>query len=145
MINLGLAPFLYWGKVLPGIGHYQLATWVMAVSGLLFLALLNQALQRLTAMLPDEPLRLEAGFFTSLNLYLLLGVLFLLSLWLVLLRIKPLPDVLQPVLALFSVVGLMVLLLLVLLPLALTITLLWRIKETILTSVFAARTGRDSP
>ena len=140
LINLGLAPFLYWGKILPTVGHYQLATWTMAVSGLFFLVLVNQALQRLTAMLPDETLRLEAGFFTTLNLYLLLGVLFLLSLWLVLLQVKPLPAALLPVLALFSVVGLMLLLLLVLLPLALTMTLLWRIKETILKSVFAART-----
>jgi hypothetical protein len=40
----------------------------------------------------------------------------------------------------FSRVGLLVLLLLILLPLALTMTLLWKIKETILTSVFAAKT-----
>jgi hypothetical protein len=139
LINIGLAPFLHWGNMMPDVLHYQSATLLMALSGLLFLFLINRALQRLAAMLPDEALRLEAALFTTLNLYLLLGELLLAALWTVLLHRQPLPPPLQPLLGLFSRVGLLVLLLLLLLPLALTMTLVWKIKETILTSVFAPK------
>jgi len=140
LVNVGLSPFLHWWNLMPDVVHYQSATLAMALSGLLFLFLINHALQRLTAMLPDEALRLEAKLFTTLNLYLVLGVLLLAALWTGLLQLRPLPPDLLPVLDMFSRVGLLVLLLLILLPLALTMTLLWKIKETILTSVFAAKT-----
>ncbi|HNU98932.1 MAG: hypothetical protein KA191_05550 [Verrucomicrobia bacterium] len=137
-INVGLSPFLYWWRVVPDVLHFQFAVLVLALSGLMLLFTVNQMLQRLTAMLPDETLRIEARLFTTLNLYLLLASALLGAGWVGLTQIE------QPSLALSMMrdiatrVGVLLMLLLVLLPLALTMTLIWRIKETILASVFTS-------
>jgi len=140
VVNLGLSPFLHWWKLLPAVPHYQVAVAVMACTGLLFLFCLNLALQRLAAMLPDQTLRIEARLFTNLNLGLLAatGLLALLGIgfW----QIEPLPAWAIPYARLVGHLGLAALLVFVLLPLALTMTLIWKTKEAILTSVF--RTGK---
>ncbi len=136
LINLGLAPFLHWWKLMPEVPHYQVAVAVMAATGPAFLAALNLALRRLAAMLPDETLRLEVRLFTNLNLGLLAGLLVLAGLVTLALRLDwmtHLPTMLGRLAAHF---GSVLLLALVLLPLALTMSLLWKIKETILRSVF---------
>jgi len=137
IVNVGLSPFLYWWKVMPGVLHYQFAVLVIALSGLLLLFTLNQMLQRLAAMLPDETLRLEAKLFTNLNLYLLLATALLGAVWVGLGHLNLPPQALLPFVELATRVGLLLMLLLVLLPLALTMALIWKIKETILASVFA--------
>lgn len=140
LINVGLSPFLYWWKVMPEVVHYKFAALAMALSGLVFLLFLNQALQRLAAMLPEETLRIEAKLFTNLNLWLLSAVFMLGALWTGLHQFQQPPPALAQMLVDVSHFGLLTLLLLVLLPLALTMTLAWRIKELILTSVFSAKT-----
>lgn len=136
LVNLGLSPFLHWWKLLPSVAQYQIAVAVMAGTGLLFLFCLNLALQRLAAMLPDQTLRIEARLFTNLNLGLLAatGLLGLagLGLW----HAEPVPEWLVPYVHLARQLGLAALLVFVLLPLALTMTLIWKIKEAILGSVF---------
>jgi hypothetical protein len=136
VINLGLSPFLHWWKLLPDVAHYQVAVAVMACTGLLFLVAVNLALRRLAAMLPDQTLRLEARLFTNLNLGLLVATAVLTVAGVALGRSEPLAPSLLPLARLAVHLGLAVLLVLVLLPLALTMTLLWKIKETILTGVF---------
>jgi hypothetical protein len=138
MVNLGLSPFLHWWKLLPTVPHYQIAVAVMACTGLLFLFCLNLALQRLAAMLPDQTIRLEARLFTNLNLGLLAatGLLGLagLGLW----QVEAVPEWATPYVRVALHLGLAALLVFVLLPLALTMTLIWKIKETILGSIFRA-------
>lgn len=124
---------------MPNVLHYQIAALCMALSGLAFLFLLNQALQRLVAMLPDENLRIEAGLFTNLNLWLLTALLLMGALWTGLLQIDHPHLMLANLVMVFSRVGVFFFLLLLLLPLALTMTLVWRIKELILTSVFSGK------
>lgn len=140
VLNIGLSPFLYWWKMMPQVLHYQFAVLVLALSGLLLLFTLNQVLQRLAAMLPDETLRLEAKLFTQLDLYLLLGTLLLGATWVGVNQfdhLESLPSALLPLLDIASRIGVLLLLLLTLLPLALTMALIWKIKETILASVFS--------
>jgi len=137
VLNVGLSPFLYWWKVMPNLLHYQFAVLVLALSGLLLLFTLNQMLQRLAAMLPDETLRLEARLFTNLNLYLLLATALLGAAWVGVGHLQPPPAALLPFVELATSVGVLLMLLLILLPLALTMALIWKIKETILVSVFA--------
>lgn len=138
LLNLGLSPFLYWWKMMPQVLHYQFAVLVLALSGLLLLFSVNQLLQRLAAMLPDETLRLEARLFTNLDLYLLLGTVLLGAGWVGLSHLKALPAWWLPFEDLAMRAGILLLLLLTLLPLALTMALIWKIKETILASVFAS-------
>lgn len=136
LINLGLAPFLYWWRLMPEVTHYQIAVAALAASGLAFLAALNAALRRLVAMLPDETLRLEVRLFTNLNL----GLLAALALCGVFLRLGPLlesrADWPPLLLGLWLHLASAALLVLALLPVALTMTLLWKIKEAILHSIF---------
>jgi hypothetical protein len=136
LVNVGLAPFLYWWKLLPGVPHYQVAVATMACTGLLFLVCLNLALQRLAAMLPDQTLRLEAKLFTTLNLGLLVATALLGLAGSVFWLAEPLPAWAVPLGRLALHLGLAVLLVFVLLPLALTMTLIWKIKDAILWSVF---------
>ena len=148
--NLGLSPFLYWSSRRPAEVFFTTMVEVMAVAGLMFLGNLNLVLRRLTAMLPDENLRAETRQFTMLNRFLVLAILLL---GLVVVGLQPhqgflhylsdLPgrlgnDTVSSVLENLWPGGLWVMLFLVLLPLAMTMALLWKTKEVILESVFGA-------
>lgn len=150
-VNLGLSPFLYWWSRVPS--HPFLAAIVQALvfTGILFLICLNPLLARLSAMLPDETLRAETRLFSGINRIVLTFILVLVSAYSLALRIDPgLPDkFLGWVLGFFPVTrysGLLIalfeqsrstlLIFLVLLPLAMTMALIWKIKEVILASVF---------
>ncbi len=111
---------------------------LMALSALLFLASLNLAARRLSAMLPDEALRLETRQFTTFNLNLLLVAFLLALLYIGLSLFSTLPLWLRMVGDVLERSSLWYLILLLLLPLALTMALLWKTKEVIFESVFHA-------
>lgn len=140
LINLGLSPFLYWWRVMPDVLHYRVATVAIAIGGFAFLVLLNFALQRLVAMLPDETLRIEAHLFTNLNMWLLGVLVVLCVVWTLLFQTNHQASLLMWFVAPLSKAGIFIFLLLSLLPLALTMTLIWKIKELILSSVFSGKT-----
>ena len=141
VVNIGLSPFCFWWGQLPSILFYNIAVGMLLVSGVLFIFNLNLVLQRLAAMLPDETLRSETRIFGNLNRILLLLVLGGLAGYLVLLQITNLPDLLIRVMLAVTfakplVLGLFAVL--ILLPLAMTMTLIWKIKEAVFSSVFGA-------
>jgi hypothetical protein len=139
VVNVGLSPFVYWWGQLPHVQFYLLGVGVLTLSGVLFLFNLNFVLQRLAAMLPDETLRMETRFFTSFNLYLLLALVMLMAAYVILQQFDGLPPVVdQLVRALDNNGREWLLIFLILLPLALTMTLIWKIKEVVLASVFEA-------
>ena len=139
MINLGLSPFLYWWNKMPGSLFFTIIVIVMTVSGLLFVGSLNVVLQRLGAMLPDETLRLETKQFTALNLNLIWATFTLCALYLGLGQLKMPPLYLQAVMIVLDRGSFWFLVLLVLLPLAMTMALLWKTKEVILDNVFGPK------
>ncbi len=136
VLNLGLVPFLFWWHRMPGVPLYAACVTLLTITGLLFLIHLNCVLRRLTAMLPDETLRSETRTFTGLNTLMLLTVLGLLCLYFALLRIPDLPCVIQGFLAVIGSEGLWLAVFMILMPLAITMALIWKIKETIFSSVF---------
>ena len=138
MVNVGLSPFLHWHQQLPEVPFFSYAVSVMALSSLFFLFNLNQMLQRLTAMLPDETLRMETKVFTSLNGLLLVFIPAFLALYLTLEQIRHLPYSIELLLRIVEPASQWLLLLLILLPMAITMSLIWKIKEAILASVFGA-------
>jgi hypothetical protein len=111
---------------------------VMMVTGLAFLFLLNPVLWRLSAMLPDETLRLETKFFTAINRYLVLIDLALLVAYFgsKASSLEKLYPGLTQFYSHFEQGILWLALLLVLAPVAMTMALVWKIKEVILSSVF---------
>jgi hypothetical protein len=139
LINLGLGPFLYWWNRVPGQPFFFIPVVVMAFSALLFLFNLNLVLQRLGEMLPDETLRHETRQFTALNRNLLVTLLLLVAGYIALAQVPVLPAGLAVVFDWLDRSSLWVMLLLTLLPLAMTMALIWKTKEVILDSVFSAK------
>ena len=136
LVNLGLSPFLYFWNVRPN-DYFGQVVGVLALSGLVFLFNLNHVLQRLTAMLPDETLRLETRFFTALNFYLLILLVAMMALYFALFNLESLPDFLVQFRDALDRGRQLLLLGLLLLPVAMTMTLIWKIKEVVLESIFA--------
>lgn len=142
LVNVGLSPFLHWSSRLPSNGFFLTMVLALALTGVLFLASLNQVLRRLGAMLPDEALRLEIRQFTGINLSLLRSLLVLATLFLALAQLRGAAPFLGTLIALLdrSVVWFLVPLIpLILLPLAMTMAMLWKTKEVILESIFGAK------
>jgi hypothetical protein len=131
LINLGLCPFLYWWNKLPGNPLFLSMVLILAFSSVLFLSSVNVVLQRLGAMLPDEGLRL--------NLRLLIFTFVLALIYVGLSHLERLPLWLGVLLAVLDRGSFWFLVLLVLLPLAMTMALLWKTKEVIMDSVFGSR------
>ena len=136
LINVGLAPFLVWWNKLPSQPFYGWMVELLCLCAVLFLFALNPVLWRLAAMLPDETLRAETKSFTLLNRYLLSATLVLLAAYFVLGRVGSLPKAMLVFLVLLERGGLWLVLFLILLPVAMTMALIWKIKEVILSSVF---------
>jgi hypothetical protein len=137
VVNVGLAPFLCFLHRMPDHAHFRIAVAAMAVSGLLLLLQLNRVMQRLAAMLPDETLRLDTRLFTTVNIAALAVLLLLLLLEATALHVRWLPPMTVRVFPLLERAWVGGPVLLVLLPLALTMTLLWKTKETILAGIFS--------
>ena len=89
-----------------------------------------------TVGLPDETLRLETRFFTALNLRLLVGLVMAAAGFLALQQVNALAELLIQILLVLEAIKHLVLVFLILLPLAMTMTMIWKIKEAILLSVF---------
>jgi hypothetical protein len=139
LVNFGLCPFLYWQNRMPGQPFFNAAVLVLLLSGVLFLFDVNVVLKQLGAMLPDETLRQETRLFTLLNRWLLAVLLLLGSAQLTFLQ----PFQWHLVFGAFASgpdrLGFWALIFFALLPLAMTMALLWKTKEVILDSVFGAK------
>jgi hypothetical protein len=140
LINLGLSPFVFWWNHSPEVLLYDISMRVLVLSAWMFLFTLNLLLLRLAAMLPDETLRHETRQFTSLNRSLLLGFLLLAAFNVALVRLPQLQEKFKAILFWWEHGSLWLLMFLALLPLAMTMALIWKTKEVILESVFGAKT-----
>jgi len=146
--NIGLSPFLYFWSRLPANGFFTLSVEVLFVTLLSFLYLLNSVLARLAAMLPDETLRGETRLFTRLNQGILLTLMVSAPFYFLLRGAETLPRIVVDWLLYFERGGEMLqvfmLLIFILLPVAMTMALLWKTKEAILDSVFASHGAEGS-
>ena len=139
LINLGLCPFIYWHNRMPGEFFFSAAVMVLELSAVLFLFNLNLVLKRLAAMLPDETLRHETRQFTALNRWLLVVLLFL-SIAILWLTQTPHPSLpVGKLLVWASRFSNLLLIFFILLPLAMTMALIWKTKEVILDAGFGSR------
>jgi hypothetical protein len=139
LINVGLSPFVFFWNHGPGLALFNISVSVLALSAWFFLFTLNTVVVRLGAMLPDETLRHETRQFTSLNQTLLLVLLLLALMQIGIARVPRVPQQFQTILVLWARGGPWLLILLTLLPLAMTMALIWKTKEVILDSVFGVK------
>ncbi len=139
LVNFGLCPFLYWQNKMPGQPFFNAAVFVLILSALLFLFNLNVVLNQLGAMLPDETLRHETRLFTALNCWLLVLLLFLGTGYVLMLHDPRWQLEFGIYSYRFDRLVLWALTFFALLPLAMTMALLWKTKEVILDSVFGTK------
>jgi hypothetical protein len=138
LVNLGLSPFLYWWNQFPYGEFFASMAMLLIGCALIFLSHLNLVLFRLSAMLPDETLRHEARQFTGVNRGLLLAALLLSVMHVLLQQLALKTLVAGRILMILDRASFWLIVLLFLLPLAMTMALLWKTKEVILDSVFGA-------
>ncbi|MFA6546199.1 MAG: hypothetical protein WCS99_17400, partial [Limisphaerales bacterium] len=141
LVNFGLSPFVYFWSRLPTESYYYETVIALAFTGLLFLYQLNHVLQRLAAMLPDETLRDDTRFFTQLNLALMVFSVSLVGGYHLLERMDSLPRMVIEALDLLDMARMRFALVavLVLLPISMTMSLIWKTKEVVIGSVFGSR------
>jgi hypothetical protein len=139
LVNFGLCPFLYWQNKMPEQPFFSAAVLVLVLSALLFLFNINVVLQQLGAMLPDETLRQETRLFTRLNRWLLAGLLCFGAGHVVFLNSPRWQLALGAFVYWPERFGFWALIFFALLPLAMTMALLWKTKEVILDSVFGSK------
>jgi hypothetical protein len=153
LVNVGLSPFLFFWSKLPGNVFFLVTVEVFFLTLLAFLYLLNAVLARLAAMLPDETLRGETKVFTRLNQTILLIILPTLPFYFVLRGLSKLPRVVVEVMLFLerffdrggAMLELMLFMFFILLPLAMTMALLWKTKEVIMTGVFSSLNSEQPP
>ena len=138
LVNVGLSPFIYWHNRMPLEYFYSVAIFLLMLTGLLFLFNLNHVLQRLAAMLPDETLRTETRVFGNLNISLLTGIFVMIAAVYFAEQFQWLPPALRQFFRVMQLMGHWLLIFLILLPIAMTMTLIWKIKEVIFASVFTS-------
>ena len=141
LVNFGLAPFVYFWSRLPTEAYYFQTVLALAFTGLLFLSQFNHVLQRLVAMLPDETLRADTRFFTRLNLTLMLTALVLVGGYHLLAHLDYLPQAVLEVLDLAQAarIRFALVVVLVLVPVSMTMSLVWKTRDVVLGSVFDPR------
>ena len=139
LFGLGLSPFLHWRHRAPDELYFTQAVWLLALVFALYLMALNKTLARLAAMLPDETLRVESQLFSRVNRVLLtktsggIGVMYLVT------SIDEPPDLLLRLVATVGQFGPWLFMAFVLVPMSMTMSLLWKTKESILASVFTTK------
>jgi hypothetical protein len=134
----GLSPFLFWWHQFPREPLFAGGAGLLLLASVCLLIQLNRMLRRLCAMLPDETLRGETKLFTGFNIAFLVAVFAGLGCCLLLLKLPGLPVLAWELLEAVSVAGIWFALLLAILPLAMTMALVWKIKEVIFSSLLAA-------
>jgi hypothetical protein len=140
VVIAGLAPFLYWSGQRPAEAYYTRMSLLLFLCSLVFLGELNVVIRRLAAMLPDETLRAETRQLTTLNRVLLLLALVLLAVYFALDRMAFLPsEIVYRLQTGIEKASLPAFVLLILLPLSVTMALLWKTRETVLEGVFGAK------
>ena len=141
LVNVGLSPFVYFWSRQPTEAYYFQVVIALAFTGVLFLYLLNLVLQRLAAMLPDETLRADMTFFTRLNLTLMVTGFVLIGGYYLLAELKTLPQAIIEALDLAQAarIRFALVVVLVLLPVSMTMSLVWKTRDVVLGSVFGPR------
>ena len=134
-----MSPFLHWHHRAPEELYFTEAVGLLALGFSLYLSALNKTLARLAAMLPDEPLRVESQLFSRVNRVLLaitsvgIMVMYLLA------RINEPPELLLRLEATAVPARPWLFMVFVLIPVSMTMSLLWKTKESILAGVFQPR------
>lgn len=141
LLNLALSPFTWWWSRRPEVTFFGASLLLLLFSGLGFLLALNHALRRLAALLPEETLRSDMRLFTAINTSLLGTLSVFAGAWTLAREFPLLPPGQEEILEVLEQARVLLVVFLGLPPVALTMSLVWKAKETIVTDVY--RDNRD--
>jgi hypothetical protein len=142
LLNLALSPFTWWWSRRPEVTLFGASLLLMLFSALAFLLALNHALRRLAALLPDETLRSDIRLFTGVNSGLLGTLMVFAATWTLVREWPALAAGGDGLLDLLEQARVSLIVSLGLPPVALTMALVWKAKEAIVTDVY--RDQRDT-
>lgn len=132
LLVLALVPFAHWWSLRPTEPLFMESMVVLVLGGIGFMLALNRVLLRLAAMLPDVVLRSDTALFSRVNIGLI-GVLAVLVSLEVMVMWRPgwFPTYVEALLLELAESRNWLFVMLALVPLALTMTLLWKAKEAV--------------
>ena len=145
LLTWALSPFTWWWSRRPEVSLFGASVLLLLFSGLGFLLTLNHALRRLAALLPDETLRSDMRLFTSVNTALLTTLSVFAALWTLAREFPILPAGLEDILEILEQTRIFLVVALGLPPVALTMTLVWKAKEAIVTDVYRVNNPARTP
>jgi hypothetical protein len=136
LVNLGLAPFVYFWNARPQNVYFAYAVGLLALSAIVFLFTLNQLLRELVKLVPDHGLQPEVQWLSSLNSALLVGMVLFLGLYLGLWSIDPLPWLLVQLREFLEMSRVWLLLTFTLIPISMTMNMIWKLKDLVMKSIY---------
>lgn len=142
MINTGLAPFLYWWRRLPTNMFFEAMLVLLAVCAFLVLARLNRVLISLAELIPGPALNTEMRKLGAMNHAAMVTVAGVIAIHGLAALLHALPrayfeHLLDPT----RPRALVLIVVLVLAPVALTMGMIWRSREAVLDAVFRGTAG----
>ena len=140
IIHFGLTPFLFFWHAFPYQSFFGHSVHLLFISGMLYLHQLNYVIRRLAFMMPDQTLRQDTELFTGLNRRVLS---FLMGLGMLYWSMGWLTAIPAPLYALLKIVDHLIpvaVVLLMVMPVSMTMTMVWKLKE----SIFAVLDERTS-
>jgi len=135
VVNLGLTPFLFFWHDFPHIIFFSLSVGLLFICGLVYLYQLNFVLRRLAFMIPDDTLRHDTELFTGLNRRMLSLMVVLVLLYHFAWMLPSLPVYMVLILKTVEALRPWLIVLMVVMPVAMTMTMVWKIKEILLDQV----------
>jgi hypothetical protein len=129
---LGLSPFLHWYQRLPSTELFATAVGLLIVFSLAFLLTLSHVLRHLASLLPNELVRAEAVALSRVTTFCLILLPAAVIAWIILLRWSNPPVPIRLLIFWIDPFRLFGLFFLTILPLSITMLLLWKLKETAL-------------
>lgn len=135
IINIGLTPFLFFWHDFPSMPFFSLSVGLLFASGLLYLYQLNFVLRRLAFMIPDDTLQHDTELFTGLNRRMLSLMAILVLAYHAFWFIPSVPAPAYYILRTIEAFKPWLVVFMVVMPVALTMTMVWKIKETLLDQV----------
>ncbi len=151
VLNLGLTPFLFFWHDFPRVPFYSFSVALLFFCGLLYLYHLNFVLKRLAFMIPDETLRHDTELFSGLNRRMLSMMMIMTLMYHGIWALPSLPSPVFILLKMIESVRPWLIVFMVVMPVAMTMTMVWKIKEILLDNVYEwskeinSRTLPDEP
>lgn len=136
IINLFLSPFIYWRLKIVDVPVFSVAVGMFFLSGIIFLLMINRVIQQLSLMLPENSLREDAKIYGDMNQYVLIILSAVLLLNYASVQLGDKIRILPSQVWFAARISQWVISFIIVAPVAMTMTLLWKTREVILSDVF---------